>query len=247
MKYYSALVCSVFLALLFFCQCALKTLSSAENSDKSNIVLTGVVQIENDKFVLKYMERGDLPITDKSETRKFKPFAENEIIKFDIINCAGFLASAQGKNVKRSPTSNNYDWELEIISETVASDASDKVKQCQSDTNSNFHSSNAFAVFSNINRSSIKTSSLPDKKLFLSLPLDVQTWATERNEIYKRNFATLSVKSGDFWADADGDGKIDLVSVTVNCNGDANISLTCQRLLRWYSTGWVEISYFTPA
>lgn len=247
MKSYSALLCSVFLGLLFFCQCALKTLSSAENSDKSNIVLSGVVQIENGKFALKYMERGDLPITDKSETRKFKPFAGNQIIKFDVINCAGFLASAQGKNVKRSPTSNNYDWELEIISETIASDVSEKVKQCQFDANSNAYSSNAFAVFSGIDRSLIKTSFLPDKKLFLSLPLDVQTWATEGGEIYKRDFATLSVKSGDFWADADGDGKIDLVAVTVNCNGDANTSLTCQRLLRRYSTGWIEISYFTPA
>lgn len=247
MKFYFVLLSLVCLTLLFFCQCTLKTLSSAENSDKSNIVLSGVVKIEDDKFVLKYMERGDLSITDKSATRKFKPLADDETVKFDIINCGGFLASAKGRNVKRSPTSNNYDWEVDIISETIAPDVSEKVKQCQTSADSNSFNSNAFAVFSNIDRSSIKTTSLPDKKLFLSLPINVQTWATEGNEAHSRNFAALSIKSGDFWADADGDGKIDLVAIIVNCNGDANTSLTCHRLLRWYSTGWSEISYFTPA
>jgi len=245
-KYYVSSF-SICLILLSFCQCTLKTLSSAENNDKSNIILSGVVQFKDGNFQLKYMERGDISISDKSEIRKFKPLAETEIVDFDILNCGGFLASAKGRNIKRSPTSNNYDWELELLTNTIAVDAAEKVKQCQSSSDSNSFDSKAFAVFRKGNRSVIKTTATPGKKLFLSLPLDVQTWATEGNETHNREFASLSIKAGDFWADTDGDGEIDTVAITVNCNGDANTSLTCRRLLRWDSTGWVEISYFTPA
>lgn len=194
-----------------------------DNMNFSEIVLMGSVSYSRNKI------NSDSVLWDQGEKSKQEKFdaPENETTtNVDVLNCAGYLASAKA----------TYDakltyWRLQIIPETVASDAVEKVKQCLEYPKIDYLSTGAYAISPvDEKRKQIKLNKL-EKPSIYSLPISVQLWAK-------------SDGVAD-WADTDGDGKVDLVTVSGLCGtSEENI---CSKTLSWNGLRWVEIAYSAPA
>lgn len=190
--------------------------------DLSKVVLLGSIDITDNKLE-------SISLWDRGETAKDVKFAEIEastIIDVDVLNCAGYIASAKAKY-----NSHSTYWKLEIIPETVAIDAVEKVNRCLEYPNLKYISSSAFAVSpTDEKRKQIKLNKL-EKPSIYSLPISIQMWA---------------IKDGiGNWADTDGDGKADLVTVSGKC-GTSEESI-CTKTLSWTGLRWFEIAYSSPA
>lgn len=213
----------------------------------SNIVYHGQVEINNGKIELGYWTRGKPPLN-KSED-EFPEFPNDIKISLNIFNCAGFLASANGVSIYSQDLKRNV-LNLQILPESVSSDATEKIKQCDEAPTSPIVGSGAFAVVKQINTRQNSRLQPPDlQKLFSSLPQSIQFWANcseirDQTNCSRKEKNTLSKLSGDDWADTNGDGIIDLIMISGNCN--VNNEYGCSKILRLNDRNWVEISYIMP-
>jgi hypothetical protein len=173
----------------------------------------------------------------KAKDVKFSTPKGGTQIEVDIINCAGYLASA------KMEYDSTYGWQVQVIPESTASDLTEKLRQCDLEPDSKYAASKAFAVTPrNEKRKTIKLENPNLEKVFSSLPLSVQSWA---KQFPSRKTMALSLKSLDDWADTDGDGEIDLVQINGLCvDSDEYI---CSRVLRKIYGVWTEIAYTMPA
>ena len=220
-----------------------------KDGDISDIVYHGQVEINDGKIELGYWTRGERPSNNLSGENKFPEFSPEMKVSLNVFNCAGFLASVNGISTY-SQELKKHVLDLQILSESVASDATEKIKQCDEAPTSPVVSSGAFAVVKgNNNRLNSKLQNPDLQKTFTSLPQSVQSWANcseIKNQINcnKKEKNTLSMLAGDDWADTDSDGSIDLIMLSGNCN--VHNESGCSRILRLNEGNWVEISYIMP-
>jgi hypothetical protein len=170
---------------------------------------------------------------------------EGTEIEVSISNCAGYLATAKMVYVWQAK------WKAQVIPETIASDAQEKVKFCKYSPKSNHNNGLAFAVIKySGNSKNTKLENLDLRKTFLSLPSNVQSWANCAESLVpedcvRKEKNTLSLSTGDNWADTDCNGEIDLVLINGNCNNSGDY--TCGKTLKWNGLIWIEIAHSTPA
>lgn len=191
------------------------------SDDLSKIVLEGSIDVTDNKVEsISLWDRGE-----KSKTEKFNEPEDTTMIVVDVLNCAGYLGSAKAIYDAQS----TY-WKLEIIPETIAADGVEKIRACDSSPESKYISSNAFAVAPSDNKRRQGKLNKLERPSIYTLPLSIQIWA-----------------KGDVtnWADTDGDGKIDLVSISGLCGTSENNY--CSKTLSWNGLRWVEIAYAPPA
>jgi hypothetical protein len=192
------------------------------NVDSSKIILIGSVSFSKEKI------NSDSVLWDRGEQSEQKKFDEPEngaTINVDVLNCAGYIASA-----KATYDSKLTYWQLQMIPETVASDAVEKVRQCLEYPEIDYLSTSAFAVSpTDEKRKQVKLKKL-EKPSVYTLPISVQLWA--KDDI-------------GMWADTDSDGEVDLVTVSGLCGtSEENI---CSKTLFWNGLRWIEIAYSAPA
>lgn len=220
--------------------------STEKNTVKYPLVLVGSIDLQANKVEITENQvwtdgRDGKDIQDAKET-DFLPTAIGEEVEVDVMNCAGFIV--KGKAVQESEDGG---WKLKPIPQTLAADASEKIRQCAPPIYSPEDTSVtgfAFAVApANNNRRNIKTGKTDPKKLFASLPKATQVWADGNTKEPGRKKGTLSLNE-DNWSDIDGDGKIDLVVVYGSCQND---EFSCGSLLFLINGKWKEIGYFVPA
>lgn len=193
---------------------------TGNNDDLSEIVLRGSIDVTDNK-----VESISLWVRGKeADGVKFAKVETGTSINVDVLNCSGYLFTAVA-------TLNEHQaWEVKIMPETVASDAVEKIKICDGTPESKYISSNAFAVAPVVEkRKQIKLNKLEKPSTYM-LPVSVQLWA-----------------EGDVgnWTDTDGDGKVDLVSISGKC-GTSEDNF-CTRVLSWNGLRWIEIAYSKPA
>lgn len=165
-------------------------------------------------------------------------------IKVDLMNCAGYLATAQliysdeGGEGGFPPG-----WEMKGVSETSTKDVQQKIKKCH--FASEFpYLSNVFAVApQNNKRKGIKIGKVDTRKLFASLDKETKEMAntTEKYVGREKNNLTLS---NDNWTDIDGAGQLDLVEVSGNCG---NEDYTCTLVFLLVNGKWKQIADIGPA
>ena len=167
-------------------------------------------------------------------------------VEVDVMNCAGFLATAKitytdiipGKEKGFPPG-----WHLKVVPEKVASDMQEKIKTCGYDSKSPDYGE-AFAVAPpDDKRKNIKISEIDTRKLFSSLNKETKVMANTTEKYVGREKNNLTLKN-DSWTDIDGDGQIDLVEVSGNCG---NKDYTCTLVFLLINGKWKEIGNIGPA
>lgn len=105
-------------------------------ANQNNFVTKGDVKFENNQLSLseKWWEVDE---TINGIATDAQPVDNAEA---DIVNCAGYLASA--KILKKTETV----WQAILISETVAKDAEEKIRLCDESLESSYITGTAFAV-----------------------------------------------------------------------------------------------------
>lgn len=189
--------------------------------DLSNTVLRGLINVTDNK-----VESFSLWVRGKEANGvKFTSVEIGTSVKVDVLNCAGYVATAT------ATLNENEAWEVKVESETVALDAVEKIKACTGEPKSKYISSNAFAVAPvDEKRKQIKLNKL-EKPAIYNLPVSIQLWAIK--------------DSISNWVDTDGDGKVDLVSVSGYCS--TSEESICKKVLSWNGFSWIEIAYSKPA
>lgn len=214
------------------------------DDDLSQMILTGYFKFEDGQPIAQ---------AGRSWRKKGVRFPEPKLdteIEVDILNCAGYLASAKVVATKFEMVK-RVGWNLVLVPDSIAPDALEKVKQCSDDPNYKYPSSSIFVVATrDEKRKHIKLSELSGESLFSSLSWSIQSWANcgqsvDQKDCVRKEKNILSKIVGDDWADTDGDGKVDLMVVQGNCNNTGDY--TCSKVLRWTGWRWVEIAYITPA
>ncbi len=172
------------------------------------------------------------------------PFIKrNEIVLVDIMNCGGYIGS--GKISYKTIYDSMFEWRLTFDKETIATNAVEKIKKCSGNTdlNDEFLSSEAFAVApQDAKRKNIKINQVNTKKIFLSLPKEIQKLLKQRFVYDGQKKGELSLEQDD-WTDIDGDGKIDLISISTDPDGDHPRGL----VLMLIKGKWKEIYQTLPA
>jgi hypothetical protein len=227
------------------CEIAKSVNSSPVNGEELKTVSYGQVEFNNGKLELGIWTRGERPFNDRANGLKFPEYKANTSISYDIINCAGYLASMNGKS-EYLPDEKKYGLKFEIIPETIAVDVAEKIKKCGPTE----HFSQAFAVTPPDEKrrktKSAETSAEDLEKTYKSLPSEITGWA-ESGIFGKESRQTKTLKPLlDDWADTDGNGKIDLLKLNGNCGEKADSEYTCGRILRLINGNWLEIAYITP-
>ena len=191
-----------------------KSVQLPRTQTKYPLVFVGAINIENEKanaFENQVWSLGE----DENRYADGEPTFEtnkDEVIEVDIMNCAGYLGA--GKATYDS--GNGLNWKIKFIPETIAADAVEKVKQCNTSSDDDYIQSNAFAIApQNANRRNIKIAKVDTRRLFESLPKETKKWLNNKYGLDIRKKDDLSLKN-DNWTDTDGDGKIDLIFVFTN-------------------------------
>lgn len=221
-----------------------KQVKTLEVDPKYPLVLLGSVELKESKVVVNENRvwtdgRDGRDISDAKES-DFLRVEKGDQIEVDIMNCAGFIAKGKAKEL------DDYGWELKLLTDTLAADAAEKVKQCVPPSYSPDEGiliSDVFALApARDARRNIKTAKIDPKKLFTSLPNETRVWADKSEEgNRKKGILTLA---NDNWADVDGDGQFDLVIIFGDCESK---EYTCGSLLWLIEGKWKEIGYFVPA
>lgn len=216
------------------------------------MVLTDHVWLADGRLRLMHSSSEDA-IWSRGDRHYGEPFPTEKVgttLEVDIMNCAGFLARAKAVRQDEGYSA----WKLELIPESVAQDAANRIKQCDGDKGIDESSSVAFALSPSLpERQTFKLEKSPDlAQLYDSLPEELKQWLkageVKVGDESPRPKGKLDPKNyGDTWADINGDGKVDLIIVKSKCDGTPEDDLTCGRI--WYLSGgkWREIAYTTPA
>lgn len=164
-------------------------------------------------------------------------------VEVDVMNCAGFLATAELTYTRKPSERSDPGWNLRIVPERVASDMQEKIKICHYYSESpNYSEVFAIAPLDN-KRKNIKIGKVDTRKLFASLDKETKEMAntTEKYVGREKNNLTLA---NDNWTDIDGDGQIDLVEVSGNCG---NKDYTCSLVFLLINDKWKKIGEIGPA
>lgn len=163
---------------------------------------------------------------------------KGKIIDVDILNCAGYLGSAKATY----DSGDGIYWKIKFIPETLAADSAEKVKQCDADQKDDYVESKAFAVAPRNNkRQNIKIGQVDTRKLFTSLPKEIQKSLNNKYNAEKREKKNLSLIY-DNWTDLDGDGQIDLIVASI-----PNEKQTEEIILLLVEGKWKKIGEIQPA
>jgi hypothetical protein len=143
-------------------------------------------------------------------------------IEVDVLNCGGYLFSATASKYKVEGF-NEEDWKLNVHSETIATDAIEKIKLCnfskREKEDESFFSRTWAVAPQDKKRQNIKTQ-IDSDKVFLSLPKNVKDWLDQKivskpDECCERKMkGVVSVLEDDSWVDLDSDGNIDWLRVS---------------------------------
>lgn len=171
-------------------------------------------------------------------------------IEVDIMNCAGYLISGQLYKEE------DHGLSLRTIPETAAADAIEKIKQCDPNPEDEFSLSISFAIApANVNRKNIKVGTVDTKKIYDSLPANVKKWLEEdkvayegeEGKYYRRKEKGNLTLQDDNWTDIDGDGEIDLVSVSAVISPLDTEGDTSSRIFMRINGKWKKIGYTQKA
>ncbi len=207
-------------------------------ANQDRFVLTGEVNLIEGKvsFEDKWRQAANNTQPDMKEKTE---------IEVSISNCAGHLVAAKmiylGKSV----------WQSQIVADSIAPDADEKIKKCKYAPTSTYNYGMAFAVVKSLKDiKNYKSDSLDLQKTFSTLPADIQSWANCEKSLVpedcvRKEKNTLSLMAGDNWADTDGDGEVDLIIVKGNCNNTGDY--TCGKTFKWNGWRWLEIASSKPA
>lgn len=199
----------------------------ADKPSGSGFLTRGTVLVRRDLSLL--ISFGSERITKNASAAQTK-----EIIEIDIINCAGYLASA-----KLEYTSEGL-GKAELIPDSKAADYIEKIQLCDYAPDDPYVSSSAYGVISNgMSRRNFKLENPDLSKTFLSLPWSVQVRVNEETKFGYHK--ALLLEDLNDWADTDGDGGIDVVSISTHCLIKGDI---CSQTLRWTGWRWAEISRY---
>lgn len=131
-----------------------------KNSTDSFIIL-GNLSASNNKIQL----NGDFWGHEENE-KEAKLYPDNKI-ELDIVNCAGYLASA-------TTTYKGAMREVKLIPETISSDAAKKIRLCSPELKGDIVASDVFGIAPRVeNRRNIKINKVDTKKLYDSLVKDI--------------------------------------------------------------------------
>lgn len=229
------------------------TLTSETNSDERStdekINLTDVPP-KTELVWLGDVSSEDLKLTDeKLKADYFEMITKSSLDKVgaafevDVLNCGGYLFS--GTAVKyRDEDWKIERWRIEILPETIALDANEKIKQCDGspEDDGTFYS-DAWAIAPKVSKRKNIITDIDKQQVFNSLPNKTRKWLDQKivknpNECCERKEkGVVSVKEQDSWADFDGDGKIDWLKVvgidkeTMERKGDSfTITLVFHRI-----------------
>ncbi len=164
-------------------------------------------------------------------------------VEMDIINCFGYLGTAK-------VTYNGLDfkaWTAELIPETKVADANERLLRCVNDPNDEFtrkYLSNSvfFVAPRDMKRKQFHFDKKPDwNAVFERVPYEWLKLA----KLPRRNAGKKQIENcvGN-WADADGDGTIDLISIcAVNEENftEAGAPYEYMRVLQLVNGSWREI------
>lgn len=218
--------------------------SQDENAfDTDYSYLSNEIIFENNKLILnKFKWSGSL--NKKGGGKKYQEInaipKELEHFEVDIINCGGYLATGKATYI------GDFDWEVELNINSVATDIEEKLKQCGTTLSNNRIQDFVVAVTPiNKNREFLKTPEISTREMFARLPSEVQ-WEANCKRGEKD---VLSKNQGDVWMDTDGDGEIDYILVSVTCSKTkvCKEDYTCTKTLKLIKGEWTEMSFSTPA
>lgn len=166
-------------------------------------------------------------------------------VEADLMNCGGFLATAKLVYLDEDGKGGfPPGWKLRVITETLASDAQEKIKKC--------HFAAEFPYLNNVfavaprdeKRKGIKISKIDTRKVFASLNKETKQRADMKHKEISREMGNLTLEN-DNWTDIDGDGQIDLVMMSAACSIES--AYTCTSLLLLIDGKWKEVGLITPA
>lgn len=204
-------------------------------------IINGSLTANNNKLEL----NGDFWGHDEDDEEE-KLYPDNKV-EIDIMNCAGYLASA-------TTTYKGIMREVKLIPETVAADAVKKIRQCSLKPNDEITGSYVFGIAPrDKKRKDIKIGKVDTKKLYNALAKDLewdkqavpekQTISADSKTELKRTKRDLTLDE-DTWTDLDGDGQIDLVRFQ---DTPCDEKQTCTWIYRLISGKWKEVEYIYPA
>lgn len=156
---------------------------------------------------------------------------------FDALDCSGFVARVRVVEPAGKASEGQYGWRVEAVPGGPQADAGGARGKCED--------GRAIAVYpSREERSRITLRDRPDlSAVYASLPQDAQKCHAAAHQAYPE----YKLGSFDAWADANGDGKIDLVVLTVTCDCTPEDDLICQIILHLSGGVWRQVARITPA
>lgn len=224
---------------------------------KPLFVILGRIYAENNKIEF----NGEFWGYDEENEEEAKLYPENKV-ELDIMNCAGYLASA----TTTYTTSGGGSRKVKLIPESIAPDAVRKIKQCTLKPNHKILGCDVFGIAPKSSaRKNIKIAKVDAKKLYNSLLKDIDKTVAEEKRTGKS--AKVNDKAeeveipeedkepligepkdkllleDDNWTDMDGDGQIDLIKFhdTPCYEND-----TCTSIYQLIGGRWKEIQYIFP-
>jgi hypothetical protein len=97
-----------------------------KESDTSNFVYHGQVEINDGKIELGYWTRGKPSSNNFEIEREFPEFSPDLKISLDIFNCAGYLVSVNGISIYSKELKRQV-LDLQIIPESASTDVEEKI------------------------------------------------------------------------------------------------------------------------
>jgi hypothetical protein len=209
-----------------------------DSFDTEYFYLANEITYENDQLILNKFNwgatlsrRGGGTKYQKSDTIP----KELEEIRVDIINCGGYLAS--GKAIYLG----EFEWKVELIPDSVASDMGEKMKKCGSQVGS--VDDYVIAVIPKNSRQKSWKTEISGSEAYHLLPYNLQ----EEADCITDEKGVLSTGQGDDWLDTDGDGKIDFIRLSVSCQSRCSDAYTCTATYKLIKGEWVKMSFSRPA
>ena len=209
------------------------------------IVFSGFVTLENREAAIPVEDWTlvNADILHKLEQNEPPAVDDKTFINVDIMSCAGYL----GSGLARYDAGNGAYWKIQMLAETVPTNIAERGKQCSSNNHSAAQDESitilkAFAVEAKIDkRRNIKIKQVDTRKLFATLPKEIQQQLNNKYNVKTRKRNNLSLPN-DNWTDIDGDGQIDLVELSVNCG-----NYQCSSVLYLLKDKWIKIGEVQPA
>ena len=220
-----------------------------EFTPKESMVWIGYVRAETLEDIEKTFALDNGTIDDSPKYSKI-----GMTTNVDIFNCAGYLMS--GKAHKRG----DFGWKFELMSETVAADAIEKMKRCdsslekESDEKKVMIGNYIFALApTDKARKNTKTPNLDATGIFAQLPRSIQkkindTSLSKEEAIRRKIKGEISAENSDQMADIDGDGKVDLIYLQQLCRDPEHPDLDgCSFLLMKINGKWKVVGVMNMA